>query len=148
MKKFHFGILKIRPLNIADLLCYEKMCSPPLFFAWVPPRLCLGGGLCPFFCFAKKSEAAHHNAEAKKWALPRLRLSGAKQRLYTSFAAASQRCSLLCRGHGFGVWGLGGKAPQTPNPKPMTPTLRLWRCRSTAPADISKNSQIFFFLLT
>ena len=43
MKKFHFGILKIRPLNIADLLCYEKMCSPPLFFAWVPPRLCLGG---------------------------------------------------------------------------------------------------------
>ena len=115
MKKFHFGILKIRPLNIADLLCYEKMCSPPLFFAWVPLRLCLAGG-----CLG---EAAHHNAEAKKWALPRLHLSGAKQRLYTSFAAASQRCSLLCRGQGFGVWGSGGKA-ETPNPKPLTPTLR------------------------
>jgi hypothetical protein len=57
------------------------------FFAWVPPRLCLGGGprLWHFFAGvwakpsaeakprrnpplrgAKKSEAAHRNAEAKK----------------------------------------------------------------------------------
>jgi hypothetical protein len=33
-----------------------------LFFAWVPQR----GGLCPFFCFAKKSEAAQAEKQKKK----------------------------------------------------------------------------------